>query len=43
MSINTMRELDVVRDIREALAQRDRGESIPHEEAIAQLRARVEG
>ncbi len=36
-------ELDVVRDIREARAQRDRGESVTPEEAIAQLRARVQG
>lgn len=36
-----MDELDVVRDIREARAERDRGELIPHEDAIAELRARV--
>ena len=35
-------ELDVVRDIREARAERDRGELMPHDEAIAELRARVE-
>jgi prevent-host-death family protein len=34
-------ELDVVRDIREARAQLERGEAVPHEEAIASLRARI--
>ncbi|MBM4183282.1 MAG: type II toxin-antitoxin system Phd/YefM family antitoxin [Gemmatimonadetes bacterium] len=34
-------ELDVVRDVRESLAQLERGEGVPHGEAMARLRARV--
>ena len=36
-----MDELDVVRDIREARAQFERGEGVSHEEALAQLRRRI--
>lgn len=34
-------ELDVVRDVREARAQRSRGEMVSHDEAIGELRSRV--
>ena len=36
-----MEELEVIREIREARAQLARGEGIPHEKAMAELRARV--
>ena len=38
-----MEELEVIRDIKEAKAALARGEGIPHESAIAQLRARISG
>ena len=34
-------ELEVIREIREARAQLARGEGIPHEQAMAELRARA--
>lgn len=36
-----MEEIEVIREIKEARAQLARGEGIPHDEAIARLRARV--
>jgi antitoxin YefM len=36
-----MEELEVIREIKEARAQLARGEGIPHDEVMAQLRARV--
>ncbi len=33
-------EIEVIRDIRQAKAQLARGEGIPHEEVVAELRAR---
>ena len=36
-----MEELEVIRDIREAKAELARGGGIPHESAMAQLRARI--
>ena len=36
-----MEELEVIREIKEARAQLARGEGIPHDKAMAQLRARV--
>lgn len=38
-----MEELEVIREIKEARAQLARGEGIPHEDAVAELRARVQG
>lgn len=38
-----MEELEVIRDIKEARAQLARGEGIPHDQAMAELRARVSG
>lgn len=38
-----MEELEVIREIKEARAQLARGEGIPHEQAVADLRARVSG
>ena len=35
-------ELEVVRDIRQAKAELARGEGIPHEEVVAELRSRLE-
>jgi prevent-host-death family protein len=34
-------ELEVIRDIRQAKAELARGEGIPHEEVVAELRARL--
>ena len=34
-------EIEVIRDIREAKAELARGECIPHEEVVAELRARL--
>ena len=34
-------EVEVIRDIREARAQLDRGEDIPHIDAITRLKARI--
>ncbi len=36
-----MEEVEVIRDIREARAQLARGEGMPHDQAMAELRARV--
>jgi antitoxin YefM len=36
-----MEELEVIREIKEARAQLARGEGIPHEKAMAELRSRV--
>ena len=36
-----LEEVEVIRDIREARAELDRGEGIAHADAIAQLKARV--
>ena len=36
-------ELDVIRDIRQAKAESARGEGVPHEEVVAELRARLSG
>ena len=36
-----MEELEVIREIKEARAQLARGEGIPHDQAMAELRARV--
>ena len=36
-----MEELEVIRDIKEAKAELARGAAIPHESAMAQLRARI--
>ena len=36
-----MDEVELIRDLREARAQLDRGEGVSHEDAMAQLRARV--
>ena len=36
-----LEEVEVIRDIREARAELDRGEGIPHVDAIAQLKARI--
>jgi hypothetical protein len=36
-----MEELEVIREIRESRAQLARGEGIPHDQAMAELRARV--
>jgi len=36
-----MEELEVIHEIREARAQLARGEGIPHDQAMAELRARV--
>jgi antitoxin YefM len=38
---NLLEELEVIRDIREARAELERGEGIPHPDVIAQLKARV--
>ncbi len=35
-------ELEVVRDIRQAKAELARGEGIPHDQVVAQLRSRFE-
>lgn len=35
-------ELEIVRDIREAKAELARGEGIPHDQVVAELRARLE-
>ena len=36
-------ELELVRDIRQAKAELARGEGIPHEQVVAELRARLTG
>ena len=36
-----MEELEVIREIKEARAQLGRGEGIPHDQAMTELRARV--
>ncbi len=36
-----LEEVEVIRDIRQARAELDRGEGIPHIDAIAELKARV--